>query len=142
MGGSRSEEFLHPTPIGEDTFVRSAGGYAANVEAYRTQAPEARPIEGMPAAEIVDSPQTPTIATLVTLLNERHPRADRAWEAADTLKNVVLTPHNAGGVGGWHDVFERISGNVKLVEAGRRPRSWAARRSARGRLFRSPARDR
>ncbi|WP_188219171.1 proline--tRNA ligase [Microcella alkalica] len=90
MGGSRSEEFLHPTPIGEDTFVRSAGGYAANVEAYRTQAPEARPIEGMPAAEIVDSPQTPTIATLVTLLNERHPRADRAWEAADTLKNVVL----------------------------------------------------
>ncbi len=90
MGGSRSEEFLHPTPIGEDTFVRSAGGYAANVEAYRTQAPEARPIERMPAAEIVDSPQTPTIATLVTLLNERHPRADRAWEAADTLKNVVL----------------------------------------------------
>ena len=32
MGGSRSEEFLHPTPVGEDTFVRSAGGYAANVE--------------------------------------------------------------------------------------------------------------
>ncbi len=30
MGGSRSEEFLHPSPIGEDTFVRSPGGYAAN----------------------------------------------------------------------------------------------------------------
>ena len=26
MGGSRSEEFLSPSPIGEDTFVRSAGG--------------------------------------------------------------------------------------------------------------------
>src|SRR5690606_16556537 len=26
MGGARSEEFLHPTPVGEDTFVRSAGG--------------------------------------------------------------------------------------------------------------------
>ena len=39
MGGSKSEEFLHPTPIGEDTFVRSAGGYAANVEAFRTLAP-------------------------------------------------------------------------------------------------------
>ena len=26
MGGSRSEEFLHPCTIGEDTFVRSAGG--------------------------------------------------------------------------------------------------------------------
>ncbi|HZO31312.1 MAG TPA: NAD(P)-dependent oxidoreductase [Chloroflexota bacterium] len=41
-----------------------------------------------------------------------------------TLKNVVLTPHNAGGVGGWHDVFERISRNVQRVEAGRRPVSW------------------
>src|SRR5829696_5655968 len=27
IGGSKSEEFLHPTPVGEDTFVRSAGGY-------------------------------------------------------------------------------------------------------------------
>ena len=25
MGGSRSEEFLHPSPIGEDTFVASPG---------------------------------------------------------------------------------------------------------------------
>src|SRR5690606_428049 len=41
MGGSRSEEFLHPTPVGEDTFVRSAGGYAANVEAFTTLVPEA-----------------------------------------------------------------------------------------------------
>src|SRR3712207_652023 len=40
MGGSRSEEFLHPTPIGEDTFVRSPGGYAANVEAVSTVVPE------------------------------------------------------------------------------------------------------
>ena len=41
-----------------------------------------------------------------------------------TLKNVVLTPHNAGGVGGWHDVFERIGANLRRVEAGRRPVSW------------------
>src|SRR6185437_11369093 len=40
MGGSRSEEFLHPVAIGEDTFVRSAGGYAANVEAVTTVVPE------------------------------------------------------------------------------------------------------
>src|ERR687891_820464 len=33
MGGSASEEFLAPCEIGEDTYVRSAGGYAANVEA-------------------------------------------------------------------------------------------------------------
>src|SRR5699024_9313315 len=44
MGGSRSEEFLHPTPVGEDTFVRSAGGYAANVEAYTTIAPDPIPV--------------------------------------------------------------------------------------------------
>ena len=90
MGGSKSEEFLHPTPIGEDTFVRSAGGYAANVEAFVTLAPDALPIDGQPAAEIFDSPNTPTIATLVDLANADHPRADRAWTAADTLKNVVL----------------------------------------------------
>jgi prolyl-tRNA synthetase len=89
MGGSRSEEFLHPTPIGEDTFVRSAGGYAANVEAYATPAPEARAIDGLPAATVVDSPGTPTIATLIDLLNERHAE-DEPWAAHHTLKNVVL----------------------------------------------------
>ncbi|GAA2039855.1 proline--tRNA ligase [Agromyces tropicus] len=91
MGGSKSEEFLHPTPVGEDTFVRSAGGYAANVEAYTTVAPEPIPFDGLPAAEILDSPNTPTIATLVDLANLEYPRPDgRDWTAADTLKNVVL----------------------------------------------------
>jgi prolyl-tRNA synthetase len=97
MGGSRSEEFLTPTPIGEDTFVRSAGGYAANVEAFTTLVPEALPIEGLPAAEIVDSPNTPTIATLVDLANAVQPRADRPWTAADTLKNVVLALSHLDG---------------------------------------------
>ncbi|WP_430646136.1 proline--tRNA ligase [Agromyces sp. GXS1127] len=91
MGGSKSEEFLHPTPVGEDTFVRSAGGYAANVEAFTTVAPEPIPFDGLPAAEILDSPNTPTIATLVDLANLEYPRPDgRDWTAADTLKNVVL----------------------------------------------------
>ncbi|WP_353827474.1 proline--tRNA ligase [Agromyces sp. SYSU T0242] len=91
MGGSKSEEFLHPTPVGEDTFVRSAGGYAANVEAFTTVAPEPIPFDGLPAAEVLDSPNTPTIATLVDLANLEYPRPDgRDWTAADTLKNVVL----------------------------------------------------
>lgn len=91
MGGSKSEEFLHPTPVGEDTFVRSSGGYAANVEAYVTPAQEPEEIEGKASAQVVDSPNTPTIATLVDLLNEKHPREDgRQWAASDTLKNVVL----------------------------------------------------
>ncbi|MGK2853310.1 MAG: proline--tRNA ligase [Microbacteriaceae bacterium] len=89
MGGARSEEFLHPTPVGEDTFVRSAGGYAANIEAFRTEVPAAIPLAGLPAAEVFDSPNTPTIQTLVALASDRHPR-DRPWTAADTLKNVVL----------------------------------------------------
>ena len=91
MGGSKSEEFLHPTPIGEDTFVRSAGGYAANVEAFTTVAPLARSIEGLHPAEVLDTPDTPTIATLVAVANDTHARSDGgAWAASDTLKNIVL----------------------------------------------------
>jgi len=91
MGGSASEEFLSPSPIGEDTFVRSAGGYAANVEAVKTVAPAAIAFDGLAAAVVHPSPNTPTIATLVDLANANVARADsREWTAADTLKNVVL----------------------------------------------------
>lgn len=97
MGGSKSEEFLHPTPIGEDSYVRSAGGYAANVEAFTTVVPDALPIAGQPEPQLFDSPNTPTIDTLVALANAEHPRADRAWTAADTLKNVVLSVTQLSG---------------------------------------------
>ncbi|NLC98120.1 MAG: proline--tRNA ligase, partial [Actinomycetales bacterium] len=91
MGGSKSEEFLLPIPIGEDTFVRSAGGYVANVEAYATPVPDALPIDGLPEAAVFDSPDTPTIETLVAHTNAVLPREEgREWNAADTLKNVVL----------------------------------------------------
>ena len=91
MGGSASEEFLSPSPIGEDTFVRSSGGYAANVEAVKTVAPAAIPFDGLPSAVVHPSPNTPTIATLVDLANANVARTDsREWTAADTLKNVVL----------------------------------------------------
>lgn len=93
MGGSKSEEFLHPTEIGEDTFVRSAGGYAANVEAVTTVVPEEIDFSNAPAAEVRDTPDTPTIETLVDAANALAPRSDAdggAWTAADTLKNVVL----------------------------------------------------
>jgi len=98
MGGSHSEEFLHPSPIGEDTFVRSAGGYAANAEAVITPAPEPVDASAEPPARVVDTPDAPTIETLVDLCNERYPRSDgRAWTAADTLKNVVVTLTRPGG---------------------------------------------
>ena len=93
MGGSKSEEFLQPTEVGEDTFVRCTNGdYAANVEAVVTKAPPARDDAGVPAAHVEDTPDTPTIDTLVAVANEKFPRTDgRAWTAADTLKNVVVT---------------------------------------------------
>jgi prolyl-tRNA synthetase len=93
MGGSKSEEFLHPTEIGEDTFVRSAGGYAANVEAVTTVVPADIDFSTAPAAEVRDTPDTPTIDTLVEAANRLVPRSESdggAWTAADTLKNVVL----------------------------------------------------
>ncbi|WP_448640592.1 proline--tRNA ligase [Geodermatophilus sp. URMC 63] len=89
MGGSRSEEFLHPTEVGEDTFVRSAGGYAANVEAVSTVVPESIPLDGLPAAHVEDTPDTPTIDTLVAVARELFP--DAGYTAAHTLKNVVVT---------------------------------------------------
>ena len=97
MGGSASEEFLHPSPFGEDTFVRSPGGYAANVEAVTTPAPPALGWDDAPAAHVEDTPGTPTIESLVAVANERFPRADRPWTAADTLKNVVVTLRHPGG---------------------------------------------
>jgi prolyl-tRNA synthetase len=98
MGGSRSEEFLHPTPVGEDTFVRSDGGYAANVEAFTTAAPAARSYESLTPAEVLPTPDTPTIAALVEVANEKHPRLDgRPWVAADTLKNIVLALSHLDG---------------------------------------------
>src|SRR5215212_2360937 len=92
MGGSKSAEFLQPTEVGEDTFVRCTNGdYAANVEAVVTPVPAARDWDGVPAAHVEDTPDTPTIDTLVAVANQRFPRGDRPWTAADTLKNVVVT---------------------------------------------------
>ena len=93
MGGSASEEFLAPLPVGEDTFVRCTGcDYAANTEAVQVQPPAPRPIDDLPAAQVADTPDTPTIQTLVELFNGRDDlrRADRDWTAADTLKNLVV----------------------------------------------------
>jgi prolyl-tRNA synthetase len=87
MGGSASEEFLSPSAIGEDTFVRSEGGYAANVEAVKTVAPAAKSIDNLPEAEVLDTPNTPTIESLVEYFNSQH---GKQITAADTLKNVVL----------------------------------------------------
>jgi prolyl-tRNA synthetase len=87
MGGSRSEEFLAPCPTGEDTYVLCEKcGYAANVEAMKTKV---SPYSGeTPAAiEELDTPNTPTIDSLVDVMNERF---GGGYKASDTLKNVLL----------------------------------------------------
>ena len=50
MGGSASEEFLAPTPVGEDTFVQCEGcDYAANTEAVEIAGPPAQDPSRAPA---------------------------------------------------------------------------------------------
>ncbi len=96
MGGSASEEFLADSEVGEDTYVRSPGGYAANVEAVTTPWGAADWLE-YPPARVEDTPDTPTIDTLVAVANRLHPRPGAAWTAADTLKNVIVNLRHPDG---------------------------------------------
>ncbi|MDP9800304.1 prolyl-tRNA synthetase [Arcanobacterium wilhelmae] len=125
MGGSRSEEFLFPCAIGEDTFVRSPGGYAANTEAVTTPPVPEQDYSGVAEPTQVATPNAKTIEDLVGVLNEVAPREDRAWEAGDTLKNVVVVlTHPDGerelvviGVPGDREVdLKRVEANVSPAE--------------------------
>jgi prolyl-tRNA synthetase len=92
MGGSKSEEFLATAAVGEDTYVRCTNcDYAANVEAVSVRPPSPVAYDDAPAAHAEQTPDTPTIDTLIDHLNEKYPRDDRPWHAADTLKNVVFS---------------------------------------------------
>jgi prolyl-tRNA synthetase len=87
MGGSKSEEFLAPCPTGEDTYVLCPScGFAANVEAMITKV-DAVDSSATPAMEELDTPNTPTIDSLVAVLNERF---GGGFTDAHTLKNVML----------------------------------------------------
>ncbi|MCD4534614.1 proline--tRNA ligase [Nocardioides sp. cx-169] len=126
MGGSKSEEFLARAAVGEDTYVRcSSCDYAANVEAVTVRPPAPVPYDEAPAAHAEQTPATPTIETLVDHLNATFPRADRPWEAADTLKNVlVVLKHPDGtreplaiGLPGDREVDrKRLEGQLEPIE--------------------------
>ena len=126
MGGSRSEEFLAKADAGEDTYVRCTRcDYAANVEAVQVRAPEPVAYDDVPAAHAEDTPDTPTIETLVDHLNQKYPREDRPWTAADTLKNVmVVLKHPDGtrqplaiGLPGDREVDQkRLEGQLEPIE--------------------------
>lgn len=104
MGGSASEEFLAPCASGEDTYVRApATGYAANVEAVTTPAPPEQSTADKPEAVVYDTPDTPTIDTLVAHVNGLELRGRdgaRTFTAADTLKNVMVKTR-LPGAGEW-----------------------------------------
>ena len=92
MGGSASEEFLAPMPIGEDTFALAPSGKAWNVEALTT--PEVPEVDcsATPAMVKRETPDSKTIEALVETANRLYPREDgRGWTAADTLKTVAVT---------------------------------------------------
>ena len=89
MGGSASEEFLAPAPTGEDTFVQCENcDYAANVEAVEGRPGAEIDASATPAARIYDTPDTPTIDSLVQVFRGFEGFEDTT--AANTLKNVVV----------------------------------------------------
>jgi prolyl-tRNA synthetase len=91
MGGSRSEEFLAEAPSGEDAYVGCGTcGYAANTEAVTTPAPATGDPATAPPLQVHDTPDTPTIDSLVALANARRLGGRDGWTAADTLKNVAV----------------------------------------------------
>ncbi|MEV1289735.1 proline--tRNA ligase [Micromonospora sp. NPDC049679] len=92
MGGTASEEFLAATPVGEDSFVGCTRcDYAANTEAVITPTPTVGDPAAHPSMSVHDTPDTPTIETLVALANDRRLGGRADWTSADTLKNVVVT---------------------------------------------------
>ncbi|MGZ4535964.1 MAG: proline--tRNA ligase [Nocardioidaceae bacterium] len=126
MGGSKSEEFLATAENGEDTYVRCTScDYAANVEAVQVRPPSPVAYDSAPDAHAEDTPDTPTIETLVDHLNAKYPRDDRPWHAGDTLKNVlVVLKHPDGtrepiaiGLPGDREVDEkRLGGQLEPIE--------------------------
>ncbi len=125
MGGSASEEFLADSPAGEDTYVRCLeSGYAANVEAVTTLAPAPVPIDGLPAAVVHDTPDTPTIDTLVAVSSQI---LGREVDADETLKNILVKVKQPGG--DWELLGIGIPGgrdiDEKRLEAALEPAEFA-----------------
>ncbi len=81
IGGGINHEFMAKAAVGEDLFVECENGdYLSDVKAARPKPPE--PIdEGTEPFEVLDTPDTPTIDALCTLLGV---------EASQTLKCIMF----------------------------------------------------
>ena len=140
MGGSRREEFLHPTPVGEDTFVQCTCDYAANTEAVEIAAPDADPVDDSRPRRCSTRPDTPTIETLVDATRRtrpdgartaaRHAEERRAAHTHPTATRELLVV----GVPGDREVDLKRVGSLEPVEveAGDRPTSRRNPRLVKG----------
>lgn len=108
MGGSASEEFQAPLPIGEDTYALSPAGNTWNVEALSTPTPEPVDFSSTPAASEVEVGQAKSIDKMVEVANAQFARDDgREWAASDILKNVAVTlihPADSEHKEAWREV--------------------------------------
>lgn len=108
MGGSASEEFQAPLPIGEDTYALSPAGNTWNVEALSTPTPEPVDFSSTPAASEVEVGQAKSIDKMVEVANAQFAREDgREWAASDILKNVAVTlihPADSEHKEAWREV--------------------------------------
>jgi prolyl-tRNA synthetase len=99
MGGSKSEEFLSPLEAGDDSYVLSPSGFAANVEAIgSTQTTTAKNInaadethevqlQNAPATENIHTSDLKTVADLENL----------GFKSSELLKNIVITLTHPNG---------------------------------------------
>lgn len=108
MGGSASEEFQAPLPIGEDTYALSPAGNTWNVEALSTPTPEPVDFSSTPTASEVEVGQAKSIDKMVEVANAQFAREDgREWAASDILKNVAVTlihPADSEHKEAWREV--------------------------------------
>ena len=88
IGGDVNHEFMVPSPVGEDHFVRCPScGYAANVEAAVRGDVDPGPADtaaGKPALEEHHTPDRPGIDAVVAFF------ADRGVTAGDLLKSLAV----------------------------------------------------
>ena len=148
MGGSASEEFLAPAAAGEDTFVQCTNcDYAANIEAVEIALPEVAAAVDHPASQVLDTPDTPTIDTLVAVVDgggarpdvrrAGHPQERRAEDAASRVRTewelLVV------GVPGDRDVDLKRVGRPARTDPGRDRAGRGPRRGRAGEGLHRPA---
>lgn len=115
MGGSESIEFISLSEVGEDTIAYSTEGeYAANLEMATSKFKARRTTEVQLESEVVETPNTTTIAELTKVLN---------IQADEILKSVLFVADNdrpvLALVRGDHDVNEvkvRLALEAETIE--------------------------